>query len=106
VATLDQFANRRRHEADAVLVDLDFLRHTDAHDLPPQGRGWFGAENTQPMAREHALSLSEQRRRAVRRAGSGISGQNDPMTADRTDRLILSGLLRTTRRGVERPVRA
>jgi hypothetical protein len=41
----------------------------------------------------------------VKCANPGISGQNVPMTADRTDRLILTGLLRTARQGVEGPVR-
>jgi len=46
-----------------------------------------------------------QRLRAVKRAGPGISGQNVAVTADRTDRLIRTGPLRTARQGVERPVR-
>ena len=35
-----QLAHARRHEADAVLVDLDFLRTADLHLDPLQPRSW------------------------------------------------------------------
>ena len=35
VARFDQFAHCRRHEADAVFMDLDFLRYADTHVTLP-----------------------------------------------------------------------
>ena len=35
VSGFEQFASCGRHQADPVFVDLDFLRHADAHDCLP-----------------------------------------------------------------------
>jgi hypothetical protein len=35
VSGLDELADSRGHEADAVLMDLDFLGYADAHDFSP-----------------------------------------------------------------------
>ena len=43
VARFDQFAHRRRHEADAVLMDLDFLRNADTHDDSPRSMSVMAA---------------------------------------------------------------
>ena len=42
MAAFDQLARARRCQTDAVLVDLDLLRDTDAHALL-QARVWIGA---------------------------------------------------------------